>query len=57
MEKNNIKFITTSTTGVYGQPAFKIPEGFINAKNGNKKDIILLVILVDLGITLQNQTI
>ena len=36
--KNNIKFITTSTTGVYGQPTFKIPEGFVNAKNGNKTE-------------------
>ena len=38
--KKNIKFITTSTTGVYGQPSFKIPEGFVNAKNGSKTDII-----------------
>ena len=35
-----IKFINTSTTGVYGQPNFKIPEGFIKAKNYNKSDTI-----------------
>ena len=38
----NIKFINTSTTGVYGQPNFKIPEGFIKAKNYNNSDIIPL---------------
>ena len=27
--KKNIKLINTSTTGVYGQPNFKIPEGFV----------------------------
>lgn len=38
--KKNTKFIYTSTTGVYGQPNFKIPEGFVIAKNKNKKDKI-----------------
>tara|TARA_B100000579_G_C22825636_1_gene852954 strand:- start:1137 stop:2279 length:1143 start_codon:yes stop_codon:yes gene_type:complete len=38
--KKGIKFINTSTTGVYGQPNFKIPEGFIEAKYQKKKDII-----------------
>jgi|TARA_Y100000294_G_scaffold177367_1_gene202522 nucleoside-diphosphate-sugar epimerase len=37
---NLTKFITTTTTGVYGQPKFIIPEGFIKAINKNKKDII-----------------
>ena len=31
--KSNLKLINTSTTGVYGQPNFKIPEGFIKVKN------------------------
>ncbi len=31
--KKNIKLINTSTTGVYGQPNFKIPEGFLKIKN------------------------
>ena len=35
--KKGIKFINTSTTGVYGQPNFKIPEGFIEAKYQKKK--------------------
>lgn len=34
------KFIVTTTTGVYGQPKFEIPEGFIKAINKNKKDTI-----------------
>ena len=38
--KKDIKFVNTSTTGVYGQPNFKIPEGFIKAINNNKSDII-----------------
>ena len=38
--KKNIKFIYTSTTGVYGQPNFEIPEGFIKAVNKNKSDTI-----------------
>ena len=32
MEKR-FKFINTSTTGVYGQPNFEIPEGFVEATN------------------------
>ena len=33
--KKNIRLINTSTTGVYGQPNFKIPEGFVEIiKNG-----------------------
>ncbi len=32
MEKK-VKFISTTTTGVYGAPNFEIPEGFINIKN------------------------
>ena len=39
-KKKPVKFIYTSTTGVYGQPNFKIPEGFIKAKNENKVDVI-----------------
>ena len=31
--KKNIKLINTSTTGVYGQQNFKIPEGFLKIKN------------------------
>ena len=34
--KKNIKLINTSTTGVYGQPNFSIPEGFIKIKRGGK---------------------
>ena len=34
--KKDIKLINTSTTGVYGQPNFKIPEGFIEIKKGGK---------------------
>ena len=34
----NTKFIFTSTTGVYGQPNFKIPEGFVIAENQKIKD-------------------
>ena len=35
MEKKKIRLINTSTTGVYGQPNFKIPEGFVEIiKNG-----------------------
>lgn len=39
-KKKPVKLIYTSTTGVYGQPNFKIPEGFINAENENKVDKI-----------------
>tara|TARA_B100000963_G_scaffold358210_1_gene382278 strand:- start:18667 stop:19809 length:1143 start_codon:yes stop_codon:yes gene_type:complete len=39
-KKKPIKFIYTSTTGVYGQPNFKIPEGFIKAEYKNKTDLI-----------------
>ena len=47
--KSNLKLINTSTTGVYGQPNFKIPEGFIKVKN---EEMIYyhLLILVGLGI-------
>ena len=37
--KGNIKLINTSTTGVYGQPNFKIPEGFVHI-NKQGKDIL-----------------
>jgi nucleoside-diphosphate-sugar epimerase len=39
-KKKPVKFIYTSTTGVYGQPNFKIPEGFINVRHENKTDKI-----------------
>lgn len=38
--KKNLKFINTSTTGVYGQPNFEIPEGFVKATNKKISDII-----------------
>lgn len=38
--KSNLKLINTSTTGVYGQPNFTIPEGFVKATNKNNSDII-----------------
>tara|TARA_A100001011_G_scaffold400869_1_gene520265 strand:- start:5719 stop:6861 length:1143 start_codon:yes stop_codon:yes gene_type:complete len=38
--KKKIKFINTSTTGVYGQPNFEIPEGFVKATNKKLSDII-----------------
>lgn len=34
--KGNLKLINTSTTGVYGQPNFKIPEGFVHIKKQGK---------------------
>ena len=37
--KKSIKLINTSTTGVYGQPNFNIPEGYVKAFNGGS-DII-----------------
>ena len=37
--KKSVKLINTSTTGVYGQPNFKIPEGFVKAFNDGR-DII-----------------
>ena len=40
ISKKKIKLITTTTTGVYGQPNFKIPEGFVTAENKKKRDII-----------------
>ena len=33
-------FIETTTTGVYGAPGFKIPEGFILAENNGNSDVI-----------------
>ena len=35
-----IRLITTTTTGVYGQPNFKIPEGFVKASNKGKSEVI-----------------
>ncbi len=37
--KDNIRLINTSTTGVYGQPNFKIPEGFVKI-NQDGKDLL-----------------
>ena len=34
--KKNIRLINTSTTGVYGQPNFRIPEGFLNITKGGR---------------------
>ena len=34
-------FIETTTTGVYGAPNFRIPEGFIEVRVGDKNDVIL----------------
>ena len=34
--KKNIILINTSTTGVYGQPNFKIPEGFVEITKGGR---------------------
>lgn len=34
--KKTIRLINTSTTGVYGQPNFSIPEGFVKIKRGGK---------------------
>ena len=48
--KKNIKLINTSTTGVYGQPNFKIPEGFVKIIKRMVKIHCLLLIWVDLGI-------
>lgn len=39
MEKE-CHFIETTTTGVYGSPEFKIPEGFVSAENDGRKDVI-----------------
>lgn len=33
-------FIETTTTGVYGAPEFKIPEGLVTAENNGRKDVI-----------------
>lgn len=35
-------FIETTTTGVYGAPEFKIPEGFVVAENEGERDLIPL---------------
>ena len=37
--KKTIRLINTSTTGVYGQPNFKIPEGFISITQGGKEKL------------------
>lgn len=34
--KHKVKFVYTSTTGVYGQPNFLIPEGFLKLSNKKK---------------------
>ena len=54
--KKSIKLINTSTTGVYGQPNFNIPEGYVKAFNGGS-DIIPFTNLGALGTTLQNHMI
>ena len=48
--EKKVKFISTTTTGVYGAPDFPIPEGYLKIKKLNYRFLLWEV----LGITLPN---